>query len=98
MVHITHTLLSLFIFAFIISPTILLVLLLVRATKKQSDTPKVSIDQIAQLEQNDSIIVEDINEALSVIAGRLEAIEERLDREDQTVKGFAKKSKQQLND
>ena len=91
MVHIAQTLLSLFIFAFIVSPTVLLALLLLRITKKQSDTPKVSIDQIAQLEQNDSIIVEDINEALSVIAGRLEAIEERLDREEQTVKGFANK-------
>ncbi len=42
--------------------------------------------------------VEDINDALTQIVARLEAIEERLDREDQTVKGFAKKGKQQLND
>jgi len=75
----------------------MLTILLLRGTKTKTDTPKVSIDQIAQLEQNDSIIVEDINEALSAIAGRLEAIEERLDREENTVKGFANK-KNQSND
>ena len=97
MVHITQTLLALFIFAFVVSPTVMLSFLLLRVTKKQSDTPKVSIDQIAQLEQNDSIIVEDINEALAAIASRLETIEERLEREEQTVKGFASK-KNQSND
>lgn len=97
MVTIVETLLALFIFAFLVSPTVMLALLLVRATKKQSDTPKVSIDHIAQLEQNDSIIVEDINEALSAIASRLQTIEERLDREENTVKGFANK-KNQTND
>ena len=70
--------------------------ILIRLARKPSKS--VSVEQIAQLEQNDSIIVEDINNALTEIVSRLEAIEDRLDREEQTVKGFAKKSKQQLND
>ena len=81
--------------AIIIAPIGLGIAILVRLARKPSKS--VSVEQIAQLEQNDSIIVEDINEALSAIAGRLEAIEERLDREEQTVKGFASK-KNQLND
>ena len=97
MVHILQTLTALFAFTILVAPLVMLTILLLRGTKTKSDTPKVSIDQIAQLEQNDSIIVEDINEALSAIAGRLEAIEERLDREENTVKGFANK-KNQLND
>lgn len=97
MIHILQTLTALFAFTILVAPIVMLTILLLRGTKSKSDTPKVSIDQIAQLEQNDSIIVEDINEALSAIAGRLEAIEERLDREENTVKGFANK-KNQLND
>ena len=97
MIHILQTLTALFAFTILVAPLVMLTILLLRGTKSKSDTPKVSIDQIAQLEQNDSIIVEDINEALSAIAGRLEAIEERLDREENTVKGFANK-KNQLND
>ena len=97
MIHILQTLTALFAFTILVAPLVMLTILLLRGTKTKSDTPKVSIDQIAQLEQNDSIIVEDINEALSAIAGRLEAIEERLDREENTVKGFANK-KNQLND
>ena len=97
MIHILQTLTALFVFTILVAPIVMLTILLLRGTKTKSDTPKVSIDQIAQLEQNDSIIVEDINEALSAIAGRLEAIEERLDREENTVKGFANK-KNQSND
>jgi len=67
--------------------------------RKGEPVGKVSLEHIAQLEQNDNIIVEDINNALSEIVTRLEAIEEHLEREGQTVKGFAnKKGKQQLND
>jgi hypothetical protein len=97
MIHILQTLTALFVFTILVAPIVMLTILLLRGTKTKTDTPKVSIDQIAQLEQNDSIIVEDINEALSAIAGRLEAIEERLDREENTVKGFANK-KNQSND
>ena len=98
MVNILHTVAALFIFLFAIMPTVLSAYVIFRLPTKNRES-RVSPEHIAQLEQNDNIIVEDINAALTEIVTRLEAIEERLNREDQTVKGFAnKKGKQQLND
>jgi hypothetical protein len=97
MIDIFHVVVGLFAFFFGVMPTILGAYIIFRLPTKGRE-PRVSPEHIAQLEQNDNIIVEDINAALAEIVTRLEAIEERLDREDQTVKGFAKKSKQQLND
>jgi hypothetical protein len=97
MINIFHVVVGLFVFFFGVMPTILGAYIILRLPKRGRE-PRVSPEHIAQLEQNDNIIVEDINAALVEIVTRLEAIEERLDREDQTVKGFAKKSKQQLND
>ena len=97
MINIFHTVAALFIFFFGVMPTALGAYIIFKLPTKNRE-PRVSPEHIAALEQNDNIIVEDINEALTQIVVRLEAIEERLDREDQTVKGFAKKSKQQLND
>jgi hypothetical protein len=89
-----------FIVALLVSPIVLSTIILLRMNHRKGEpVGKVSLEHIAQLEQNDNIIVEDINAALSEIMGRLETIEEHLERESQTVKGFAsKKSKQQLND
>ena len=92
---------GLFIFALIVTPIILMTMVILKMnTRKGEPVGKVSLEHIAQLEQNDNIIVEDINTALEEIMNRLEAIEEHLEREGQTVKGFAKKkkAKQQLND
>ena len=86
---------AIIILAVVITPIVLLVLLLNKINNK--DKGSASTKRIEQLEQNDNIIVEDINTALSEIVTRLDAIEDRLEREDQTVKGFAKKTKQ-LND
>ena len=86
---------SIIILAVAATPIVLGLMLLSRLSSKEKGS--ASAKRIEQLEQNDNIIVEDINTALSEIVSRLEAIEDRLDREDQTVKGFAKKSKQ-LND
>lgn len=97
MVNIFHTVVALFAFFFLVTPTVLGAYIIFKLPTKNRE-PRVSPEHIAALEQNDNIIVEDINAALTEIVTRLEAIEERLDREDQTVKGFAKKSKQQLND
>jgi len=97
MVDIFHVVVGLFVFFFGVMPTILGADIILRLPTRGRE-PRVSPEHIAALEQNDNIIVEDINDALTQIVARLEAIEERLDREDQTVKGFAKKSKQQLND
>lgn len=89
-----------FIVGLLVAPIILSSIVLMRMSRKKGEPiGKVSLEHIAQLEQNDNIIVEDINAALSEIVTRLDAIEEHLEREGQTVKGFAnKKSKQQLND
>ena len=89
-----------FIVALLVSPIVLSVIILLRMNHRKGEpVGKVSLEHIAQLEQNDNIIVEDINAALTEIVQRLEAIEEHLEREDATVKGFAsKKSKKQLND
>ncbi len=100
MINILHVVVGLFIVLFIVAPIVMTGMLLFRMnTRKAEPVGKVSLEHIAQLEQNDNIIVDDINNALSEIVTRLEAIEEHLEREGQTVKGFAnKKSKQQLND
>lgn len=97
MFNVLEVVTGLFIFALILTPIVLSAIIIFKLPTKNRE-PRVSPEHIAQLEQNDNIIVEDINDALAQIVARLEAIEERLDREDQTVKGFAKKSKQQLND
>ena len=97
MVNILHTVAALFVFFFAVMPTVLTAYLILKLPSKNRE-PRVSPEHIAQLEQNDNIIVEDINAALTEIVSRLEAIEERLDREESTVKGFARKNKQQLND
>jgi len=88
---------GLFLFAVIITPIVLSAIIIFKMPTQKRE-PRVSPEHIAQLEQNDNIIVEDINTALTEIVSRLEAIEDRLDREDSTVKGFAKKTKKQLND
>src|SRR5210317_2568507 len=98
MFNVLEVVTGLFIFTLILTPIVLSVVILFKLPTQKKE-PKVSPAHIAQLEQNDNIIVEDINAALTEIVTRLEAIEERLNREDQTVKGFAsKKGKQQLND
>lgn len=98
MVDIFHVVVGLFVFFFGVMPTVLGAYIIFKLPSKNRE-PRVSPEHIAALEQNDNIIVEDINTALTEIVTRLEAIEERLDREDSTVKGFAsKKGKQQLND
>ena len=100
MINILQVVAGLFIVLLLVAPIVLMSIVVIRInTKKGEPVGKVSLEHIAQLEQNDNIIVEDINSALTEIVTRLEAIEEHLERENATVKGFAnKKSKQQLND
>ena len=99
MINILEVVAGLFIVLLIVAPIVLMSIVILKInTRKGEPVAKVSPEHIAQLQENDNIIVEDINAALAEIVKRLEAIEERLDREDQTVKGFAKKGKQQLND
>jgi len=97
MINIFHVVVGVFIVLFLLTPIVLSTFVLLRLPTRSRE-PRVSPEHIAALQENDNIIVEDINAALTEIVSRLEAIEERLDREDSTVKGFAKKNKQQLND
>ena len=97
MLNVLEVVTGLFIFGLVVTPIVLSAIIIFKMPTQKRE-PRVSPEHIAQLEQNDNIIVEDINAALTEIVTRLEAIEERLNREDQAVKGFAKKGKQQLND
>jgi hypothetical protein len=98
MINIFHVVVGVFVVLLLLTPIVLSTIVLLKLPTRNRE-PRVSPAHIAQLEQNDNIIVEDINAALTEIVTRLEAIEERLDREESTVKGFAsKKNKQQLND
>lgn len=97
MVNVLEVVTGLFIFGLVLTPIVLSAIIIFKMPIQKRE-PRVSPEHIKALEQNDNLIVEDINAALTEIVTRLEAIEERLNREDQTVKGFAKKGKQQLND
>ena len=82
------TVIALFVFAIVVTPLVLLTILIIRTSKKP---PTINKERIDALEQNDNIIVEDINAALTELVNRLTDIEERLERDDQTVKGFGNK-------
>ena len=73
---------------FLTTPLVLLTILIVRTSKKP---PTINKDRIDALEQNDNIIVEDINAALTELVGRLSDLEEKIEREEQTIKGFGGK-------
>lgn len=100
MINILQVVAGLFIVLLLVAPIVLMTIVVIKmGTKKADPVGKVSLEHIAQLEQNDNIIVEDINAALTAIVERLDAIEDHLEREENTIKGFAsKKNKQQLND
>ena len=81
---------------FFITPIVLLAILIIR-TNKPSVNPQNSkrLDELAEI---DAVIIEETNTALASILEKIQDIEERLDREDATVKGFGGKKRQQLND
>ena len=88
MIDILTTVAGMFIVMLLVAPIILLIILLVRTSKKP---PTINKERIDALEQNDSIIVEDINTALTELVTRLTDLEDRLDRDEATVKGFGSK-------
>jgi len=88
MIGIFEVLIGLFMFTLFVTPIILLTILVVRTSKKP---PTINKDRIDALEQNDNIIVEDVNAALVELMDKITELEERLDREDSTVKGFGNK-------
>ena len=88
MISIFTTVIALFIFTVIVTPLILLTILIVRTSKKP---PTINKERIDALEQNDNIIVEDINAALTEVVTRLTELEDKMDRDEATVKGFGNK-------
>ena len=79
----------------ICTPIVLLVVLIVRTNKTKTPQNKVKLEQ---LEQNDFQIADDVNKAFTDFAAdleklntRLDGIEEKLDREENVVKGFVAK-------
>lgn len=88
MISIFTTVIALFIFTVIVTPLILLTILIIRTSKKP---PTINKERIDALEQNDNMIVEDINAALTELVTRLTELEEKINREEQTVKGFGNK-------
>lgn len=87
---------ALFIAALLISPIVLLTILIIR-TNKPSVNPQ-NAKKLEELAEIDAVIIEETNTALASILEKIQDIEERLDREDATVKGFGGRKKQQLND
>ena len=88
MIGIFEIIAALFIFTIIITPIVLLSILIVRTSHKP---PIINKERIDALEQNDNIIVEDINAALTELVTRISELEEKIEREEATVKGFGSK-------
>lgn len=88
MINILTTVAGIFIVFLLVAPIILLTILIVRTSKKP---PTINKERIDALEQNDNIIVEDINTALTELVNRITDLEEKINREEATVKGFGNK-------
>ena len=96
MIAIIETVAGLFVFSLLVAPIVMMSILLTR-TRKPKNNPQQHI-KLEQLEQNDYTIVDDVNKAFSDVSasltelqGRLDDIEEKLEREENTVKGFSDK-------
>jgi predicted nucleic acid-binding Zn-ribbon protein len=96
MIAIIETVAGLFVFSLLVAPIVMMSILLMR-TRKPKNNPQQHI-KLEQLEQNDYTIVDDVNKAFSDVSqsltelqGRLDDIEEKLEREENTVKGFSDK-------
>ena len=96
MMMILYTLAALFLFTIIVGPIVMMIILLIR-TNKPKQNPNSSV-KLEQLEQNDYNIVDDVNKAfhdvsqsLTELQKRLDDIEDKLEREENTVKGFNSK-------
>ena len=85
---------ALLLFLIICTPIVLLTILIVRTNKPKVPVNKVKLEQ---LEQNDYQIADDVNKAFSDFASdlellnkRLDDIEEKMDKDASTIKGFKK--------
>ena len=78
----------------ICTPIVLLTILIVRTSKPKAPVNKVKLEQ---LEQNDYQIADDVNKAftdfaadLDLLNKRLDDIEDKMDKDANTIKGFKK--------
>jgi len=95
MMVILYTLAALFLFTIIVAPIVMMIILLIRTNKPKNPTQSIKLEQ---LEQNDYNIIDDVNKAfhdvsqsLTELQARLDEIEDKLEREENTVKGFNSK-------
>lgn len=89
MIGIFEALVALFIFTLVITPIILLSILLIRTSRPKTNPQSAKrLDELAEI---DAAIIEETNAALATVLEKIQDIEERLDREDSTVKGFGNK-------
>lgn len=87
MIELIYVLVVFLLLLMTLTPFVVGTILLLRK-KPGGENPQVLIKE---LQQTDQMIADDTNAALEVIMTRIEAIEERLEKEENTVKGFAKK-------
>jgi len=89
MINILTTVAGMFIVMLLVAPIILLTILLIRTSKPKSNPQSAKrLDELAEI---DAAIIEETNAALTTVLEKIQEIEERLDREDSTVKGFGNK-------
>ena len=95
MIEIIQTVAALFVFSLLVAPIVMMSILLVRSRKPKNPNQSIKLEQ---LEQNDYNIVDDVNKAfhdvsqsIQELQAKLDEIEERLEREDSTIKGFNSK-------
>ena len=97
MIEIIQTVAGLFIFTLLVAPIVMMIILLIRTNKPKPPSSQQHI-KLEQLEQNDYNIVDDVNKAfhdvsqsLTELQKRLDDIEDKFEREENTVKGFNSK-------
>ena len=89
MIGVFEVLTSLFIFTLIITPIILLSILILRTSKPKTNPQ--SAKKLEELAEIDAAIIEETNAALVTVLEKIQDLEDRLDREESTVKGFGNK-------
>ena len=89
MINILTTVAGMFIVMLLVAPIILLTILLIRTSKPKSN-PQAS-QRFEELAEIDNAIIEETNAALATVLEKIQDLEDRLDREESTVKGFGSK-------
>ncbi len=89
MINILTTVAGMFIVMLLVAPIILLTILLIRTSKPKSN-PQAS-QRFEELAEIDNAIIEETNAALATVLEKIQDLEDRLDREESTVKGFGNK-------